>query len=179
MGSSQTRARTRVPCIGRRMLNHCTTREVPLVNFWVGSGVPSISFRLVTLVSGWNGPLNLDLTFLFFRFCHADVYPCRRSTSLLMLPTSTVLLILHDLFRTGIVFMASSWEKLCCTQLVVGLDDVPFHPRSMWSWPAFSECTVLSVVTGSCWRFWRPWLWVVKKSVLFPLMSAQWGWEIR
>ena len=27
MGSSQTRARTRVPCIGRQILNHCTTRE--------------------------------------------------------------------------------------------------------------------------------------------------------
>ena len=26
-GSSQTRARTRVPCIGRQTLNHCTTRE--------------------------------------------------------------------------------------------------------------------------------------------------------
>ena len=25
--SSQTRARTHVPCIGRRILNHCTTRE--------------------------------------------------------------------------------------------------------------------------------------------------------
>ena len=29
VGSSQTRARTRVPCIGRRILNHCATREVP------------------------------------------------------------------------------------------------------------------------------------------------------
>ena len=28
MGSSRTRARARVPCIGRRILNHCTTREV-------------------------------------------------------------------------------------------------------------------------------------------------------
>ena len=27
MGSSQTRARTRVPCIGRQILNHCATRE--------------------------------------------------------------------------------------------------------------------------------------------------------
>ena len=27
VGSSQTRARTRVPCIGRQILNHCTTRE--------------------------------------------------------------------------------------------------------------------------------------------------------
>ena len=31
VGSSRTRARTRVPCIGRRILNHCTTWEVPLV----------------------------------------------------------------------------------------------------------------------------------------------------
>ena len=29
MGSSQTRARTCVPYIGRRILNHCTTREAP------------------------------------------------------------------------------------------------------------------------------------------------------
>ena len=27
VGSSQARARTRVPCIGRQILNHCTTRE--------------------------------------------------------------------------------------------------------------------------------------------------------
>ena len=30
VGSSWTRDPTRVPCIGRRILNHCTTREVPL-----------------------------------------------------------------------------------------------------------------------------------------------------
>ena len=29
MGSSQTRARTCVPCIGRQILNHCATREAP------------------------------------------------------------------------------------------------------------------------------------------------------
>ena len=29
VGSSWTRARTCVPCTGRRILNHCTTREVP------------------------------------------------------------------------------------------------------------------------------------------------------
>ena len=27
VGSSQTRARTRVPCISRQILNHCATRE--------------------------------------------------------------------------------------------------------------------------------------------------------
>ena len=31
VGSSQTRARTRVPCIDRQILNHCTTREAPEV----------------------------------------------------------------------------------------------------------------------------------------------------
>ena len=30
VGSSRTRARTRVPCIGRRILNHCATREAPV-----------------------------------------------------------------------------------------------------------------------------------------------------
>ena len=29
VGSSRTRARTRVPCTGRWILNHCATREVP------------------------------------------------------------------------------------------------------------------------------------------------------
>ena len=33
VGSSQTRARTRVPCIGRQTLNHCATREAPRVIF--------------------------------------------------------------------------------------------------------------------------------------------------
>ena len=33
VGSSQTRARTRVPCSGRQTLNHCATREAPLKLF--------------------------------------------------------------------------------------------------------------------------------------------------
>ena len=33
VGSSQTRARTRVPCIGRQILNHCATREALIVLF--------------------------------------------------------------------------------------------------------------------------------------------------
>ena len=32
VGSSQTRARTHVPCIGRQILNHCATREALKVN---------------------------------------------------------------------------------------------------------------------------------------------------
>ena len=33
MGSSQTRARTRILCIGRQILNHCATREAPWLLF--------------------------------------------------------------------------------------------------------------------------------------------------
>ena len=37
MGSSQTRARTRVPRTGRQTLNHCTTREAPVILYtWFG-----------------------------------------------------------------------------------------------------------------------------------------------
>ena len=38
VGSSPTRARTRVPCIGRRILNHCATREAR-----------KFSFRIITM----------------------------------------------------------------------------------------------------------------------------------
>ena len=34
VGSSQTRARTRVPCIGRQVLNHCATREAPKIGIF-------------------------------------------------------------------------------------------------------------------------------------------------
>ena len=34
VGSCQTRDRTRVPCTGRRILNHCATREVPMQLFF-------------------------------------------------------------------------------------------------------------------------------------------------
>ena len=34
LGSSQTRAQTHVPCIGRRILNHCTTKEAPRLLFF-------------------------------------------------------------------------------------------------------------------------------------------------
>ena len=37
VGSSQTRARTRVPCISRQILNHCATREALHIVFNVCS----------------------------------------------------------------------------------------------------------------------------------------------
>ena len=45
VGSSQTRARTRVPCIGRQILNHCATREALAV----------FDVRGLTLIELWDG----------------------------------------------------------------------------------------------------------------------------
>ena len=35
VGSSQTRARTRAPCIGRQIPNHCATREAPVLEVFM------------------------------------------------------------------------------------------------------------------------------------------------
>ena len=39
VGSSRARARTRVPCIGRRILNHCATREALANCLWQMIGI--------------------------------------------------------------------------------------------------------------------------------------------
>ena len=44
-GSSQTRARTRVPCIGRQTLNHCATREA--LNSYITSNHLQMQFLLI------------------------------------------------------------------------------------------------------------------------------------
>ena len=54
MGSSQTTARTRVPCIDRRILNHCATREVQwcfLYLLWVLRSL-KVNFKTNTFVCG-------------------------------------------------------------------------------------------------------------------------------
>ena len=50
VGSSQTRARTRVPCIGRQILNHCATREARDSCFILSSeALPRVSALWLTL----------------------------------------------------------------------------------------------------------------------------------
>ena len=44
VGSSQTRARTRVPCIGRQTPNHCATREALVFFFDWAQLLSSLSF---------------------------------------------------------------------------------------------------------------------------------------
>ena len=65
VGSSQTRARTRVPCIGRQTLNHCATREAQVAPFKGGR------LRAQTLEPdlGWS----LNLSVLSFLICNIEI----------------------------------------------------------------------------------------------------------
>ena len=53
VGSSQTRALTRVPCIGRQILNHCATREVPQVALLTGTSSLGADATLSTCLQIW------------------------------------------------------------------------------------------------------------------------------
>ena len=51
VGSSRTRARTRVPCTGRQILNHCTTREVPSLHLKTKQFILKVGWLLPGLFS--------------------------------------------------------------------------------------------------------------------------------
>ena len=74
VGSSQTRARTRVPCIGRRIPNHCATREVlrasiifTIANLFFVGQKSRIKFSLLVSNLGKRGGQEVNfLRFIFF-----------------------------------------------------------------------------------------------------------------
>ena len=64
VGSSQTRARTHVPCIGRQILNHCATREAPEALLYY------IFWKPLTWMIAFLFPLNFCVAFLLeWYFC--------------------------------------------------------------------------------------------------------------
>ena len=68
MGSSQTRAQTRVPCIGRRIRNHCATREAPGIDisFLPGEWTKLTQLLLFHFWIRAHPPKTLYLFFFFF-----------------------------------------------------------------------------------------------------------------
>ena len=115
VGSPQTRARTRVPCIGRQTLSHCATREAPVLLFNAGisscpvqptfftssspstsSGMPLLAFYpifhflLLILVpkdnACWPHPVCLALRLHPLCWCSVPL-PCGRSQASLRLPS--------------------------------------------------------------------------------------------
>ena len=57
VGSSRTRDRTCVPCIGRRILNQWTTREVPEIEFELRSSEPPETLLSYTVLCLHRGRL--------------------------------------------------------------------------------------------------------------------------
>ena len=55
VGSSRTRDRTRVSCVGRQILIHCAARESPgsLINLF---NKPTSLFRMLKGIARWKGP---------------------------------------------------------------------------------------------------------------------------
>ena len=66
VGSSQTRARTRVPCIGRQILNHCTTREAQSLTF-KGPSMASNYFRhKPKYLTSLTRPTDMILAYVYY-----------------------------------------------------------------------------------------------------------------
>ena len=61
VGSSRTGARPRVPCIGRRILNRCATREAPVNHFYI------VSNRVCTLSYSASSVEPLCIKIKYFR----------------------------------------------------------------------------------------------------------------
>ena len=82
VGSSQTRAQTRVPCIGRQTLNHCATREALISHFlkWFSSSLKLCSSLLF--------PNSVSILFFYwFSVLYILVYICQ--SNLPVHPTTT------------------------------------------------------------------------------------------
>ena len=80
--SFQTRDQTCIPCIGRQILKHWTTREVPPINLFLETFLPEpfdlIQFGLTTLSVFWGLPspcpwVFFSLLSFLTSLCHASV----------------------------------------------------------------------------------------------------------
>ena len=81
MGSSRTRDRTCVPCIGRRLLNHCATREAPRFVIVIAIQI----FNTVLFFNHPNTSVFVDvIPFLIKSFMH-PIWPSLQTLSLYFL----------------------------------------------------------------------------------------------
>ena len=108
VGSSQTRARTRVPCFGKRILNHCTTREVPQVIF-VKDVRPVSKF---TVFGTWVSSYSNTIWKCWKDCLYSTVLPllfCQRSVDYVY-----VGLYLGFLFCVSLIYFSVLWTVSHC-----------------------------------------------------------------
>ena len=88
VGSSWTRARTCVPCIGRRSLNHCATREAPITTILKICSSPQTE-TLYPSSNNYSFPFSpspwIPLAYFFFfsKFIYLFIFGCVGSSLLL------------------------------------------------------------------------------------------------
>ena len=136
MRSSWTRAQTRVPCIGRRILNHCATRKVP-----------PIPFKLVRLPLQRTDALWLGMV---------NYYTLKQVTSLPQLlyqirclnrirSAQPVTPYMQLLTMESGFFMYLSWRRIRSSSHTLRMDE----GAHLWSCPS-AESTLLPSVTIQC-----------------------------
>ena len=112
MGSFQTRAQTRVPCIGRWIPNHCATREAPHQTF----DVPNYLFILVCAHGSLWYSVSYDplLSLFIFMLKLSSVWPVRIPWSMLLYPSVMFPLFLNAFLFSGAIICFSFIFYFCC-----------------------------------------------------------------
>ena len=159
MGSSRTKAQTRVPCIGRWILNHCTTREAPhcfLISLFspgsLGKGTEQWQAALVYTLRNVPAFLKRQVRHVELRLGkavgivhnHWSAMPLTHGHSWSLLgPTGPWAQKCHQLFLA----CPSNWNKSCCLHSpVTSLSSI--FPKAalpsgfkLWLWSLFTKET--------------------------------------
>ena len=112
VGSSQTRAQARVPCIGRQILNHCTTREAPDLSLYLSRFFPKrdrfIVFLTLFSKNMWHKESSCAVGILVYHFYFL-------SKNIIVIEYRLRLLLS---FSSMVSWKAKIQKKMCTPQLV-------------------------------------------------------------
>ena len=192
VGSSRTRAQTHVPCIGRWILNHCATREVPERTFlepllgasqvadtsrtlwhWVFSAGDGIYDSLFTEeeTEGLRGPQCLPV---FPQVWWAGIWTWLLASSALDLAINLVKHVLprggvesggHRLAEQGCAAQSTASRLRWCLSGDWGRTFTQRHPDSLGSWHYVYRNIILSTPSADHCHW--PWVRVCETTVRF------------